>query len=75
MSDSATPQVAAHPAPLSVGFSSQEDWSGLPLPSPMCSIVTIINNIFTLEDFPGGPVAKILFPMQAARVGSLVKKL
>ena len=43
--------------------------------NPMCSIVTMINNIRTLRDFPGGPVAKTLFPKQGARVGSLVKKL
>ena len=30
----ATPQTAAHQAPLSLGFSRQEHWSGLPLPSP-----------------------------------------
>ena len=27
--------MAAHQAPLSLGFSRQEHWSGLPLPSPM----------------------------------------
>ena len=31
----ATPERAAHQAPLSLGFSSQEHWSGLPFPSPM----------------------------------------
>ena len=31
----ATPETAAHQAPLSLGFSRQEHWSGLPLPSPM----------------------------------------
>ena len=31
----ATPQMAAHQAPPSLGFSRQEHWSGLPLPSPM----------------------------------------
>ena len=37
----ATPQtaahqaLAAHQAPLSLGFSRQEQWSGLPFPSPM----------------------------------------
>ena len=31
----ATPWTAAHQAPLSLGFSRQEHWSGLPLPSPM----------------------------------------
>ena len=28
----ATPQTAAHQAPLSLGFSKQEYWSGLPSP-------------------------------------------
>jgi len=45
----ATPQMAAHQAPLSLGFSRQEHWSGLPFPSPMhesekwkwsCSVVS-----------------------------------
>ena len=31
----ATPQTAAHQAPLSLGFSRQEHWSGLPFPSPL----------------------------------------
>ena len=34
VSDSATPQTAAHQAPRSMGFSRQEHWSGLPFPSP-----------------------------------------
>ena len=28
------PHVLAHQAPLSMGFSTQEYWSGLPCPSP-----------------------------------------
>ena len=31
----ATPQTATHEATLSLGFSRQEHWSGLPFPSPM----------------------------------------
>ena len=31
----ATPWTAAYQAPLSMGFSRQEYWSGLPLPSPV----------------------------------------
>ena len=31
----ATPEMAAHQAPLSLGFSRQEHWSGLPSSSPM----------------------------------------
>ena len=34
MSDSATPWTVALQVPLSVGFSRQEYWSGLPVPSP-----------------------------------------
>ena len=34
MSDSATPWTVAHQAPLSMGFSRQEYWSGLQFPSP-----------------------------------------
>ena len=30
----ATPQTTAHPAPLSMEFSRQESWSGLPFPTP-----------------------------------------
>ena len=35
VSDSATPRTAAYQAPPSMGFSRQEYWSGLPLPSPL----------------------------------------
>ena len=31
----ATPQMAAHQAPPSLGFSRQDHWSGLPFLSPM----------------------------------------
>ena len=31
----ATPETAAHQAPSSLRFSTQEHWSGLPFPSPM----------------------------------------
>ena len=32
----ATPWASAHQAPPSMGFSRQEYWSGVPLPSPYC---------------------------------------
>ena len=32
----ATPWMAAHQAPPSLGFSRQEHWIGVPLPSPSC---------------------------------------
>ena len=34
VSNSVTPQTVAHHVPLSMGFSRQEYWSGLPFPSP-----------------------------------------
>ena len=34
----ATPWTAAHQAPPSMGFSRQEYWSGVPLPSPEVGI-------------------------------------
>ena len=37
----ATPQMAAHQAPPSLGFSRQEHWSGLPFPSPVCVCVCV----------------------------------
>ena len=34
LSNSVTPWTVAHKAPLSVGFSRQEYWRGLPFPMP-----------------------------------------
>ena len=41
---SATPRTAAFRAPLSIGFSRQEHWSGVPLPSPwsLCYLLVIL---------------------------------
>ena len=41
----ATPWTAADQAPPSMGFSRQEYWSGLPLPSPWTLLYTFINLI------------------------------
>ena len=37
----ATPWTAAYQAPLPLGFSRQEYWSGVPLPSPNRRQITI----------------------------------
>ena len=47
VSDSATPWTAAYQAPLSMGFSRQEYWSGLPCPSP--NVMYIYNEILTVK--------------------------
>ena len=40
----ATPWTAAYQAPPSMGFSRQEYWSGLPLPSPMTNLDSILKS-------------------------------
>ena len=49
----ATPWTAAYQAPLSMGFSRQEYWSGVPLPSPIesscycycyCYVISVVSN-------------------------------
>ena len=62
MSDSATPQTVAHEAPLAVGLSWQEYWSGLPFPPPGAlpnpgikpESPALANGFFTTEP-PGKP--------------------
>ena len=44
----ATPWTAAYQAPPSVGFSRQEYWSGLPLPSPAHSS-TYLQNVYRIQ--------------------------
>ena len=41
---SATPWTAAFQAPQSVGFSMQEYWSGVPIPSPMTSLDSVLKS-------------------------------
>ena len=41
----ATPWTAAYKAPLSMGFSRQEYWSGLPLPSPILKEISPKNSL------------------------------
>ena len=53
----ATPQIVSCQAPLSMGFSRQEYWSGLPSPS--------------LEDLPNPGIDPASFTSPAWEVGSL----
>ena len=41
-----TPWTAAHQAPPSMGFSRQEYWSGVPLPSLVLRSTTYIFNLY-----------------------------
>ena len=51
-----TPWTAAYQAPPSVGFSRQEYWSGLPLPSPIYLIKSHYKRINV--GLPGGSGGK-----------------
>ena len=49
---SATPWTAAHQAPPSIGFSRQEYWSGVPLPSPSLGLLNLNSlSMFFLLDY------------------------
>ena len=50
----ATPWTAAYQAPPSMGFSRQEYWSGVPLPSPLLSVI----GVQTENGFPGSSDGK-----------------
>ena len=41
---SVTPWTAAYPGPPSMGFSRQEYWSGVPLPSPMTNLDSLLKS-------------------------------
>ena len=43
----ATPWTAAYQAPPSTGFSRQEYWSGVPLPSPLLTLCDLISQWFS----------------------------
>ena len=49
MSDLATPWTAAYQAPPSMGFSRQEYWSVVPLPSPTYDPVILLVGIYPEE--------------------------
>ena len=47
----AIPWTAAYQAPQSTGFSRQEYWSGLPLPSPSTKLETKLKTVVKDDDF------------------------
>ena len=42
----ATPWTATYQAPPSMGFSRQEYWSGVPLPSPCYTVIQSLNHVW-----------------------------
>ena len=68
MSDSATPWTVACQAPPPMGFSRQEYWSGVPLPSPITAIYIYVRASFVAQ------LVKNLPAVQETRVQSLGRK-
>ena len=72
-----TPEMAAHQAPPSLGFSRQEHWNGLPFPSPMHeSESEVTQSCLTLSDpmdcsLPGSPFHGI-FQARVLEWGAIV---
>ena len=59
-----TPWTAAYQAPPSMGFSRQEDWTGVPLPSPessltMCKKIQTLFTVFFKNQQRGGGVVSL----------------
>ena len=48
------PWTSAHQAPLSMDFSRQEYWSGLPFPSPKCVFFKLLNTFYEIWTFYRG---------------------
>ena len=64
----ATPWTVAYQAPLTMGFSRQEYWHGLPLPSPLYDTtgkifaIPILQTRFAAVDCDSGNITKLQFP-------------
>ena len=65
-----TPEMAAHQAPPSLGFSRQEHWSGLPFPSPMHESESEVAQVVYLKVIQSCPTPSD--PMDCSLPGSLV---
>ena len=80
MSDSETPWTVAHQAPLCMGFSRQEYWSGLPflppadLPHPGIEPMSpALAGVFFTAEPPGKPSLITYFPSKySLRAGTAV---
>ena len=77
----ATPWTAAYQAPPSMGFSRQEYWSGVPLPSPFDSLwkpfciqdETVKVGQTLVEAFLGGQEVVFCLFVLSGRCGDIIK--
>ena len=66
---SVTPWTAAHQAPPSMGFSRQEYWSGVPLPSPQVA-TDLLNSMPTFSP----PIRMGIYSLNLQGLGKLKKE-
>ena len=78
---SATPWTAAYQAPPSMGFSRQECWSGVPLPSPLpmkCQFLNFKNMIFVFFFLKKKTISigeyKHMMPLEKTKLGKTDNK-
>ena len=71
---SVTPWTAAYQAPPSMGFSRQEYWSGVPLPSPQKASMYLKNGSFLSAFVRFQQRLKLLFYYFLPSVGSLFER-
>ena len=65
----ATPQKAAHQAPLSLGFSRKEHWSRLPFPSPMhACMLNRFSHVQLCDPIYGSPPGSSVHRILQARI-------
>ena len=80
MSNSVTPWTVACQAPLSVEFSRQECWSGLPFPSPghlldprIEPVSPALTGRFFSTELPGKPFLTVTFPLPYPKFIQILK--
>ena len=70
----AIPWTAAYQAPLSMGFSSQEYWSGVPLPSPLDSWVTVWSSFLRKDSWEQYSLNSCMYFFSTVTNGTIYSK-
>ena len=63
VSDSVTPWTVAHQAAPSMGFPTQEYWSGLPLSNPMIEPRSLVSLVLAGRFFTTAPPGKLFYSL------------
>ena len=73
----ATPWTAAHQAPPSMGFSRQEYWSGVPLPSPMDNVEEMVKFLekYNFPKLNWEKIENLNRPITSTEIETVIKNL